>query len=439
MAKSTKKSNNANGSGHIKRRTAGTSNEISFSVLDSIKGDDEELDDHPLGKISLFTLGEGSSSSARSGKSKKGRSLKRFNGSANAKHASRASHAHTSSNLNLQTAWGGSPAEIGIRKQRRIQTRRIIVFLIIAACAVAVFIGANMAIGMFRQHQDVVNDLNSQIESVGNLYEQTADFRAVVEYAITTPLPDIDPDDLQKRYDASISGFEGTLTKLRAAKTSLENLQENLSLPNDTQAMNDALQSVNAQLNTVEIGRELVNESIQAAKEYRTGAGIIDKILAADSKARDAVTIKSVFDDTQAENAKTLSGQARDEFAVVRDEVQSLIEQTTPLFEEEAKLNNEDMTSFQNPLQVYVDYINLRIDAQNAAIRADDAYLRRNSEELSEANESYNDLETRAADLYLTIQATPESFIQVAYEKVKSDDENISLWNAEVAKISAQK
>ena len=47
--------------GHIKRNTQGTSNEISFSVLDAKKAAHADTDEDagsPLGRISLFTLGK---------------------------------------------------------------------------------------------------------------------------------------------------------------------------------------------------------------------------------------------------------------------------------------------------------------------------------------------------------------------------------------------
>lgn len=408
--------NKAGGAGHIKKHTQGTSNEISFSVLDSMKGADEEDDGvSPLGRISLFTLGPKRPASTPS----KDPSLpEKYTRSA-----------HGRSGKTSSSSWRTTDREVKERRKHRKRSKRLIVLFVALLCAVGlVFLGI-IGVGRFQQMQERTQHVEAQIEEVRQQYESVEPLFTLVETTLQTPLADIDAAALDQQVSEWESKQQSISTKLRATKTSLERLEEQLSGSNAERA-NDAIGAVNATMRAVESGHAVLSEVAAAAQAHAQAQAFMDDAMAGDSHAREAAA-ESLTDEASAQAAIEASRAAISEFEAARSAVQEVAAEATGLIEASGLFDQ----SAADLMQPFIDYIDLRIQAQEHAIEADEGYLDVSSQRIAEANAQYNAAEEEAAELIAGLRgAYPADIVQRAYEAVMPTDENVITWETERAR-----
>lgn len=396
--------------GHIKKNTRGTSNEISFSVLDSMKGQDEEDDGaSPLGRISLFTLG-----------AKKPASTPSKQPTLPGKSASR-THATPH-----KATWKSTDHEVTARRSRRKRSRRMVVGLISVACLIGIVFAGIIGVGRYQQMQERALNLTSQIEDVRQQYSVAEPFLTLVKDTLATPLADIDRAALEQQLTEWESRQQSITTKLRATKTAIENI-EGQSSGAELERANKAIGVVNATIKAMEAGRTALTEVSDAASSYAQAESFMTHAMEGDADAREAVS-GDLTDAAAANAAIEMSAAAITEFAAARDAVQAVIASAGGMIDQSGQFE----ATAAELLQPFVDYANLRIQAQEHAQEADKGFLATSSQQMIDANASYNAAEEQAADLIADLRGSyPTDIVQRAYEATIPTSESVTAWQAE--------
>ena len=396
--------------GHIKKNTRGTSNEISFSVLDSMKGQDEEDDGaSPLGRISLFTLG-----------AKKPASTPSKQPTLPGKSASR-THATPH-----KATWKSTDHEVTARRSRRKRSRRMVVGLISVACLIGIVFAGIIGVGRYQQMQEHALNLTSQIEDVRQQYSVAEPFLTLVKDTLATPLADIDRAALEQQLTEWESRQQSITTKLRATKTAIENI-EGQSSGAELERANKAIGVVNATIKAMEAGRTALTEVSDAASSYAQAESFMTHAMEGDADAREAVS-GDLTDAAAANAAIEMSAAAITEFAAARDAVQAVIASAGGMIDQSGQFE----ATAAELLQPFVDYANLRIQAQEHAQEADKGFLATSSQQMIDANASYNAAEEQAADLIADLRGSyPTDIVQRAYEATIPTSESVTAWQAE--------
>ena len=423
---------------HIKRHTRGTSNEISFSVLDAAKNSQNESASssrpphHPiLGAISMFTLnhrkkpiatprrehgltlstGEFVSAEPLESRSPRESSLDQGNaktdGVSNAGQAAdrsddpradeapelRRREARSGGRSGESSSWALSREEVAHRKAKRKRAKRVAV----SACAVV--IAALCAIGVtaiaksYQKEQDGRARLSEVVASISSSYEEIEEFEALVTSS-DNPLSQVDAEALV----ASLEEMDDDLTALRVSlesdRTRLESLGEELENNGDKEACNEAIAVANAGVNMIDAGRLIINEVVSAAQAYKPADEGWKALLAGDTSARDA-----------AQRVKETSVETVEDSSILS---QTAIEK----FEEAVRYLTEAQTMYGIDMAPFIEYLNVRIEAQHRALESDRAYLDRNKEEASSANDAYNQLDAQAVEMAKALDNDPPEIVE---------------------------
>lgn len=403
--------------GHIKRNTRGTSNEISFSVLDAknaAHADAEKDDESPLGRISLFTLGP----KRPSGTPSKDPSLPE-------KYTQRAHSAPS------RPSWEFSGAEVKDRKLHRKRHRRMLMALMIVAVLVLVGFGATFGITQYQQSQERAHSLSAQIEEINTQFTAAQPFLSLVDTTLATPLPDLDSDRITQALDDFDQRQQSISTKLRAAKTAIEDI-ERTSSGSQSEKANDALSAINALMKSFEVGRSVLEEVVSAAKVYDQAEAFLASTMEGDSLARQAAAIDLV-DAAAAQEAISVSDSAIAQFAQARDAVRA-VENTGSWLIDDSGLFDQSAIEVLKPFE---EYATLRITAQGYAKQTDEARANLSSQEMIEANTNYNSTEEEAARLIADKREEyPTDIVRKAYEATLQRSEDVALWQSEYAKAN---
>ncbi|MCI9129811.1 MAG: hypothetical protein HFJ65_05850 [Eggerthellaceae bacterium] len=407
---------NQTDSGHIKKKTQGTSNEISFSVLDAKRGQDEDQDPRsPLGRISLFTL-----------------SPKRPSGTPTKDTLLPQKYTQSAHAAPRRPSWefgGSQDKEVKQRRTRRRRRRYLALALISAACIVGLVFAGTFAVSRYQQMQQRTQDLGALIEDVRTQVSAVEPYLSSVDAAIKTPLSSLDGAAIRQASEEFASRQDLAATKLRTVKTSIENLQPHLSGAEASRA-NDAIAVVNATLKTMDASKGAAEFLANAAGSYAAGERFMTLTLEGDSAAREAVSSELTGDDV-ANAAIEKSEEAIGKFAGARDAVAEVQSSAAGMIGASGAFQQ----SAEELLKPFTDYANLRIRAQEYAEEVDRAYLELSSQRLADANAAYNETETEAANLIAGLRGQyPTDIVQRAYDAQLPKDESVAGFQSEWAR-----
>lgn len=389
---------------HIKKSTEGTSNEISFSVLDAKKGSAQEQNQNSprtvseLGKVSLFTL-PGKQAGQASAPNASG-----FGMSSGArKQATRAVSG---------AATLGSQSEVLQRKQRRRASRLLNIAAVLAVLGILVFAGTHLASVAFERQQSNEYILNSAI----GMLEQTDAAFAALDEAVAAPAA---PSELN--YDDVLRGLSAATSLLDRAANSAEqviNARENDAM---VEVASEVKNSALARKDLAEKGRTVLVQGAAAKQATNLVQQAWDTTLAADELAREAAEILS--SDTVANLAKSseLSTQAMNTFQ----------EALTALRQAKQVFPRADLSTLEG-------YIEMRAAAQQNAL-ASNAAIQEQDRAVAEANSAaYNAAEEEAAAIVATLPENPAQPIVEMYDEIGSaTDEAYLEARSQVARADA--
>lgn len=411
---------------HVKPTTHGTSNEISFSVLDSariaMEKEQGAAEGTPLGSIKLFTL---------NGKRKKrgglpvtpptfGLPQSDAGGSdvgipvSSGTVASSASsesqgvagetkastplvplvEAAPSSKSSSAAASLGPEYEIARRKtRRRVRTA--------AAVAVVVVLAAGLlgAGGMYLQSQYLLQKENVSV------FDQALDQIARADETIVAMdaiLADPFSEKSQKDIESVQEKLASTQTLLNSANAISEDSVQNMAEGLDKEAAANALLAVTARRQMLESGSTILGTAKQAASAVAAVKASWASILEADSLARNAAqkvdgTTKKNLQESQAATTSALEklGEAR------------------------SSIDNALSTypSLGDALDALIKYIDARSAALNHAVAADEALLNEKTKRAKKENDAYNEADAKAAKLAASLPKDPTAPVLKTYQK----------------------
>lgn len=434
---------------HIKRHTEGTSNEISFSVLDAAKngldGDDRgsARPHFPLlGAIPLFTLGDvkkpvatpkkerglplstgefvsAESSSARSstpqtvpGIATDAPDAAELPAAPSAstgvlpRSQSQSAGKTASSGLKRSSeapAWQTPAEEVAQRKMRRKRRRRVAFG---AAClALVALLGAGLltVYSSYQIQQDKRKLLGATIERIAEDDEAVSSFDKQVTKVLGASLSTLDADDFEESCQKVTHSLDQVEESLLQVKAALEEMQSDLVDVNDQEAANKAIETINARVSMIHSGSDALSETTLALRSYAAAQSGWNALLEADSLARDAAAL---VEDTNEENVRASmdkSNQSIEAFSRAKEELV------------------EAQGAYGVDLEVFLEYLDLRIEAQRSALASDQAYLDRDKEMTASANGRYNELDAQAVELIKGREDDPLTLIEKELsEKVES-------------------
>lgn len=401
--------------GHIRLGTQGTSNEISFSVL----------------------------------------------------HAKSNEAAHDQG-APARPLWELPQEELRERRTKRRRGRR----LMVAGLTLAI-VGLLAVVGTF-----VVMNVQRQLDQVANtrwLLQQVVDecdhlqpLNEAVSQALVQTIGSVPAEQVDESYNTANTQSSARADQLRQLKEQLESAQQRLQLPADKEAANQGIQAVNAQLNLLDMSGDDMAFALPAHQAFADAQRSMADILRADELAREATEIMADMNADTAAQSKARSEecraalqQAREALLAAQQEVLALVEGAeessgqsadgadAPAAADggepaaDAPEANHDAEASSAPdaasapdatIARYLEYVDLRIEAQNAAIASMQAYLDRDKATLQQANDTYNQLESQAAQLVTDHAFTPADDVAAAFNAARIT--RADQWSAELARAS---
>ena len=394
---------------HIKRNTEGTSNEISFSVLDAAKNSlDGEGSSSPFRTISLFTLPgkkkhistpskdeglaltqrEVSPSSARSQNrfERRQRRLeqKRERGAARGSHSAREPRSFD--------------AEVASRKRARKRGRLIVSFaLIVALLAVAGGL-TWWGFGTYQDQQTYKGVLSSAISELSGNDELLAEIDVVVDLANSdvTSLSLDDTLDVQKKVQ---DGKSTCIDELDAAEEAVGQVAINNSSDASNTPDSKVVDTITARRQMLTSGAAIIDDTVSVLQARQEATKGWQLVLAADGLAREAADIASSATSADMQASTEKSQQAIESFSKAKTALQNA-EQLFP----------------QLDLSAYMSYIDKRLEAQGYAIESNDALINRDTQAATEHNDAYNNAEKQAGELAEKLPEDPDELVVDAFK-----------------------
>lgn len=389
---------------HIKRHTKGTSNEISFSVLDAAKnaldGEDASGAGHGprFGGVSLFTLPGRRKKPAGTPTKEKGLPLP-GGGFASAESGDAPSRMDVLPPVQAakSSKQKRSPEEEIARRKARRRLSRVLA----ASVVIVVSVGLLGAGGtyLYHDHQRQQSNVSKLDEALG-LVKQADETLTVMNAVVNDPFS----SDSQSAIDSVRENLDSCARLLDEADVQARAASVDLRSSKEKEAANQAVAAISARRALVESGTQLL-AAAQVAEDAAVQADDAwDQVLEGDSLARDAAKLVT---DTTAENVQASKDRTNEALAVFQ--------------EARAALANAQVTYPEADLTPVADYIDKRIEALGYAIASDDAILAKNKEDAAAQNNAYNTADSEAAALAKELPAAPSSILYQAFEQATAD------------------
>lgn len=407
---------------HIKRNTRGTSNELSFSVLDAAKNALDEGKDVPsdqvrgFGRIRLFTLPLGLGKKPAATPKKDG-SLPVSSGAALPPASSGTpevlkpprSHAESvaaaasagapSAPVASASAFSRSQArsgrtsqeEIAWRKGRRRKRR-------VAAAALCVLLLVGLAAaGVLYLYNDTLH-YQQNAERLGAAAEDLASTDQLLlelDDALQDPLGEEAAAFLDSQGTA-LDAAEGTLKDVGIqASAATEGLRET----EEREAADALMTGSSARLTMLREGRAILEDGVAAAELYDTLADTWQNVVDADELGREAAELASQDSQDAIGQSKEKTQQAYDALVQARSDVAYIEQQVEGM-----------------DLSAHLAYLDKKIESFEYALASDEALQNRDTATAVEKNDAYNEADRAAAELAAALPEDPAQPVLDAYE-----------------------
>ena len=414
---------------HIKRHTVGTSNEISFSVLDAAKnelegdvGKDAAARPSRFGHVSLFTLPLRRKKSIATPTKERGLLLSsgEFASAENPTPASSLGTVDVGSPKSdvggpttvptgapRKTAAAGSAApaagapapvpsklvrspeeEIALRKARRRLHRMLAATLVVV---VGLCLAGAGGWYLYQDHQRHLHQV-AQLDEALDLIREADETVVALDGIVANPL---DAGSLAQA-DSVLAKLPAALAQLEEADAAARRVSVDLRESDDKEAANQTVAATGARTALIESGRQIVEQAQRADEAARAVREAWQRVVEADALARDAAALVA---DTTAEHvtaSKDKTNAAVGAFADAQTALEAL----------DSAYADVDLAS---PL----DYVAKRIEAMGYALASDDAFLAKNKEEAVAQNDAYNRADAEAATLAAGL---PDDVAQLVFD-----------------------
>ena len=382
---------------HIKSSTKGTSNEISFSVLDAAKEGGKRKKGRTSGavrpgRVALFSL-----PGIKRHHETPRREREALIGDGEPDRSPRGAHDAGFYPANMLMPPTSLEVEVERRKKRR-RLRRLILGTIIAAVAVAGAAAISAAaISAARAHEGSVSELRAMIEMLSDIDATIVRLDAVVENPLS--------GDASEDKEALLAELSEQSAALSTAAAGIEAVYDGIVVPGDREAATNALWSIDSRLSMIEAGAAVVEESIPAAQAYSVAVEAWEEVLSADSLARDAAAGAA----EATEEGLSASTEQTNEAISALQNASSLLSQVAQAY------SFADLSAFQT-------YIDKRIEALEHAVASNEALAAEDTARAISENDAYNAADAEATALASDMPESPALVIEEAFAARSEDD-----------------
>ena len=414
---------------HIKRHTVGTSNEISFSVLDAAKnelegdvGKDAAARPSRFGHVSLFTLPLRRKKSIATPTKERGLLLSsgEFASAENPTPASSLGTVDVGSPKSdvggpttvptgapRKTAAAGSAApaagapapvpsklvrspeeEIALRKARRRLHRMLAATLVVV---VGLCLAGAGGWYLYQDHQRHLHQV-AQLDEALDLIREADETVVALDGIVANPL---DAGSLAQA-DSVLAKLPAALAQLEEADAAARRVSVDLRESEDKEAANQTVAATGARTALIESGRQIVEQAQRADEAARAVREAWQRVVEADALARDAAALVA---DTTAEHVTASKDKTNAAVGAFADA--------------QAALEALDSAYADVDLVGLLDYVAKRIEAMGYALASDDAFLAKNKEEAVAQNDAYNRADAEAATLAAGL---PDDVAQLVFD-----------------------
>lgn len=395
---------------HIKRNTEGTSNEISFSVLDAAKNSlDGEGSSSPFGTISLFTL-PGKKKHISTPSKDEGLALTQREASRSAARAQSRSE-RRQRRLEQKRASGvarGShsareprlfDAEVASRKRAR-KRGRLIVSSALTVVLLAVAGGLTWwGFGTYQDQQTYKGVLSSAISELSGTDELLAEIDAVVVDLANSDVTSLSVDDMLDVQKKVQDGKTTCIDELDAAEEAVGQVAINSSSEASNAPDLKVVDTITARRQMMTSGAAIIDDTVSALQARQEVTKGWQLVLAADGLAREAADIASSATSADMQASTEKSQQVIESFSKAKTALQNA-EQLFP----------------QLDLNAYMSYIDKRLEAQGYAIESNDALINRDTQAATDYNDAYNNAEKQAGELAEKLPEDPDELVVEAFD-----------------------
>jgi Tfp pilus assembly protein PilN len=409
-------------SGHIKKHTIGTSNEISFSVLDAKKESPELNNDasspKDLGKIHLFTINFKNQKGSSKSTGFKSREKEKYN--------------KVGANKNRGAL--SDNAEVVERKRNRKRSKRILAAGITVCILMAVIGCMVFFINEVSHRNDYIGRLKENIEEVQTINNELNGLNLCIDASYSSDIATMDLSDYISDIDDVNKQVSDIKKKFNKLKKDTEQIRENLSSARDKDSANNLIDAIESRLTTIDTGEEILDKFQSYLSLYTKSNAVMNTILEADGYVREAASLAADASEGKINQSSEASSKALEVFNQAITALDVLLTDSKEFF-------GNDTTQYQsieNSVKQLNDYIDLRIESQNYAIEADKAYIERNSADIEKFNTLSNDLEIQAADLISEYENNlPSKVIESLVVEFRSNNQLYDSWQYELAKYAS--
>lgn len=377
---------------HLKRHTVGTSNEISFSVLDAAKNAIDPSSEKDRGPrvstsrpVSLFTLPHHQKKTVASPMKQRGLP---HGGS------SFASSATSYSTRAYSDGARRSPEEeISRRKVRRRRHRML-------AATLVILIGLGLAgaggLYLFKEHQSHQAQIG-QLDGALTLISQADETIVAMDAVITQPLDDENLATMEEL----MTHVTETQGKLDEADRIARDVSVEMRDSAGKEAANQAVAAISARRAMLDYGSQVMESAHNANEAVQVAREAWQEVLRADGLARDAAAL--VVDTT--DEHVNASKEKTEAASVAFTSAQKTLAQVDTLYPDA-------------DLSAYGDYIAKRLEAMDYAKASDEAFLEKNKEDAVTYNDAYNRADAEAVSIADDLPEDIASPVMDAYEQV---------------------
>ena len=368
---------------HIKRRTEGTSNELSFSVLDAKSNDAPQPERGPhtvseLGKVAVFTL---------PGKQQVGDV-----GASTLDFGVAGRHRGAARHIVEGAASLGPAQEVARRKQKRRAGRLLGLAGALAALGVVAIVGGNLYQSFIdRQHGGEIS-----LAAGVALLEQSDEAVLALDEAVAAPA-----SDDQAHIDALVADASAAALLLdrasnyaeeAVAQDDEERIREGASMVKEAAAARKAL---------LEQGKLILVQNLAAKKATGYAEQAWETALSADEESRRAAGLAA---------GETADGAAQ---------ATEASERALSLFQDAIALLRQAKSAYPEAnFSLLEAYLEKRATAQQNAVVSDTAQLHSNDVGEAANAAAYNEAETDAAVIAAQLPENPAQPIVDAYERI---------------------
>lgn len=414
---------------HVKRNTQGTSNELSFSVLDAARNALDEGKNVPseqarrFGRISLFTLPlrwrkppatpKKDETAALMGGASPASALPSGTPAAvNPKNASpsplleaktpgaEASRAAQPSKSRFERAPRSSgrtsEEEIAWRKARRRRGK-----LLAGAVCAAIVVGLGTAGFLYLYQDNVRYQQNTQmLQEAADALSSTDEFLLNLDEALQDPLGD-QTEAFYEEHQADVPAMQTSLRQSEdKATAAMQGLRETV----EREAADALMATAAARRTMIDQGWSILETAAGMKGLYEQVEDAWQQTAEADSLAREAADLAGENSQESISQSTQRSTEASEKFSDVRTEMASLAQVDAGV-----------------DLSAYLSYLDKRIEALGYAVASNDALLARDTATAVEQNDAYNAADKEAAAIASTLPANPGQPVLDALEERLAD------------------